>query len=49
MDLLFAIDENKSHYVYIKDFDRSMFHTTKKKTKITFGNVLYSVLVVEKY
>ena len=31
MDLLFAIDENKSHYVYIKDFDRSMFHTTTTK------------------
>ena len=36
MDLLFAIDENKSHYVYIKDFDRSMFHTTTKKKKNYF-------------
>ena len=33
MDLLFIIDENKSHYVYIKDFDRLMFHKTNKKPK----------------
>ena len=26
MDLLLVIDGNKSHYVYIKDFDRFMFH-----------------------
>ena len=26
MDLLFVIDGDKSHYVYIKDFDRFMFH-----------------------
>ena len=29
MDLLFIIDENKSHYVCIKDFERFMFHKTK--------------------
>ena len=33
MDLLLVIDENKSHYVYIKDFDRFMFHKTKNKNK----------------
>ena len=26
MDLLLLIDDDKSHYVYIKDFDRFMFH-----------------------
>ena len=31
MKLLLVIDENKSHYVYIKDFDRFMFHKTKNK------------------
>ena len=25
-DLLLLIDDDKSHYVYIKDFDRFMFH-----------------------
>ena len=34
MDLLLVIDENKSHYVYIKDFNRFMFHKTKNKNKI---------------
>ena len=33
MDLLLIIDEKKSHYVYIKDFDRFIFHKTKKKNK----------------
>ena len=30
MDLLLLIDD-KSDFVYIKDFDRFMFHTHKKK------------------
>ena len=29
MDLLLLIDNDKSHYVYIKGFDRFMFHKTK--------------------
>ena len=33
MDLLLDIEENKSHYEYIKDFDRFMFHKTKNKNK----------------
>ena len=36
MDLLLVIDENKSHYVYIKDFNRFMFHKTKNKNKKYF-------------
>ena len=35
IDLVFVTDENKSHYVYINDFDR--FNKNKK----------YSVLVVQ--
>ena len=30
MDLLLLIDGDKSHYVYIEDFERFMFHKTKK-------------------
>ena len=34
MDLLFLNDDDdKSHYVYIKDFDRIMFHKTKNLKK----------------
>ena len=33
MNLLFLIDDDKSHYVYINDFDRFMFHKTKNKNK----------------
>ena len=36
MDLLLLIDDDKSHYVYIKDFDRFMFHKTKNKKKKCF-------------
>ena len=43
MDLLLLIDNDKSHYVYIKDFNRFMFH----KTKNGFVEAVYSVLVVK--
>ena len=33
MDLFLLIDENKSYYVYIKDFNRFMFHRTRNKNK----------------
>ena len=33
MDLLLLIDDDKSHYVYIKDFNRFMFHKTKNNNK----------------
>ena len=36
MDLLLLIDNDKSHYVYIKYFDRFMFHKTKNKNKKCF-------------
>ena len=36
MDLLLLIDDDKSHYVYIKDFNTFMFHKTKNKNKKWF-------------
>ena len=36
MDLLLLIDDDKSHYVYIKDFNTIMFHKTKNKKKNWF-------------
>ena len=36
MDLLLLIDGDKSHYVYIKDFNRFMFHKMKNKNKNWF-------------
>ena len=35
-DLLLLINDDKSHYVYITDFDRFMFHKTKIKNKKWF-------------
>ena len=34
MDLLLLTDDDKSHYVYMKDFDRFMFRKTKNKKKM---------------
>ena len=34
--LLLIINENELHYVYIKDFDKFMFHKTKNKNKKYF-------------
>ena len=36
VDLLIISDKFKSHYVYIKDFDRLMFNKTKQKGKKYF-------------
>ena len=36
MDLLLINNKNKSHYVYIKDFNRFMFNKTKCKSKKHF-------------
>ena len=36
MDLLHVINVDKSHHVYIKDFDRFMFHKTKHENKKHF-------------
>ena len=37
IDLLLLLEDNKSHYVYIKDFNTFMFHKTKNKNKKWFG------------
>ena len=36
MDLLLIVDDDKSHYVYVKDFNRFTFNETKKKNKKYF-------------
>ena len=43
MDLLPIINENKSHYVYIKDFDIFMFHKTKKQKQKLLLKRLFTV------
>ena len=36
MNWLLLINDDKSHYMYIKDFDRYIFHKTKNKNKKWF-------------
>ena len=36
IDLLLLIDDDKSHYVYMNDFDRFMFHETNNKNRKWF-------------
>ena len=40
--LLLLIDDDKSHYVYIKDFDRFMFRKSKIKKKNDSVKVVYN-------
>ena len=49
MDLLLISDQSKSHYVYIKDFNRFMCNKTKCKIKNTFADIAYNVAVVKKF
>ena len=46
LDLLLISDEFKSHYVYIKDFDRFMFNKTKSKKRKHFCKVFSSEKVL---
>ena len=49
MDSLLIADADKSHYVYIQDFDRFISHKTKqkKKRKSVLVRIVYSALVVK--
>ena len=47
MDLLLISDKFKSHYVYIKNFDRFMYNKTRVKN--TFVRIVYNVLVVKTF
>ena len=47
MDFLLVTDENKSHYVYIKDLTDLCFTKQKIKTQNTFPRVVCNALVVK--
>ena len=47
MDLLLLNDENKPHYVYIKDFNIFISIRQNIKIKKTFADTVYNVLVVK--
>ena len=47
MDLLHVIDGDKSHYVYIKYFNRFMFHEKENVKTNNFVKVVCGVLVVK--
>ena len=49
MNLLLTTNENKSHYVYITDFNRFMYNKTKNKINNIFANVVYNFLVSKKF
>ena len=42
IDLLLLIDDDQSHYVYIKEFSTFMFHKTKNKNKKWFWKRCFS-------
>ena len=44
MDSLLITDDNRSHYVYIKDFNRFICQKTRHKNKKHFLLILFGVL-----
>ena len=49
INLLLLINDDKSYYVYIKDFNAFMFHKTKNLKKNGFVKVVYNALVVRMF
>ena len=47
MVLLLLNDDDKSHYVYMKDFNRYILTKLKIKTINGFVKVVYSVLIIK--
>ena len=48
MDLLLIANQNKSHYVYIKDFNRFMRNKTKCRTKKHFSRYCLQCCISER-
>ena len=48
-DLLLIVDNNKPHYVYIKDYKRSICNKKNEELKNTFASIVYNVLVVREF
>ena len=50
MDLLLITDKSKSHYVYLKDFNRTGSCAIRQKIKLknTLADIVYNVLAVKK-
>ena len=49
LNLLLITEKDKSHYVFIKDFNRLMFYKQNIKIKNTFVCHVYKILVLKKY
>ena len=49
IDFLLISNENKSRYVYIKDFNRCMCNKTKIKATNIFVNIISNVLIVKRF
>ena len=50
LDILLISNEEKLHYVFIKDFNRLMYSKTERKEKKnTFLCQVYKILLLKKY
>ena len=49
LNVLLISNEEKSHYVFIKDFNRLMYSKTEHKEKNTFVCHVYKILLLKKY
>ena len=48
-NVLLISNEEKSHFVFIKDFNRLMYSKTERKEKNTFVCHVYKILLLKKY
>ena len=49
LNVLLISNEEKPHYVFIKDFNRLMYSKTEHKGKNTFACHVYKILLLRKY
>ena len=47
LNLLLINEKSKSHYVFIKDFNKIMFSKTKHKDKKHFCRHVYKILILK--
>ena len=48
-NVLLISNEEKSHFVFIKDFNRLMYSKTERKEKNTFVCHVYKILLLKRY
>ena len=49
LDLLLIMEDEKQHYVWIKDFNRFMYNQSKHNTENISADIVFNVLAARKF